>query len=388
MLTIFRRHLKSCAHRSRRYRRCQCPISVEGTLGIERIRRALALTSWEAAENLVHEWNRAGKIGAEARKKQNVREAVERFLADARARQLREGTIELYEQSLLRNFAPWCETQKLGDLRTLDVEALRRYRESWKCAAVTAARRVDRLRTFFSFCIDSGWIERNPAKPLRAPIMKSSPRMPFTEDELTAIFDGCDRLVTRGTYGRENKARVKAFVYVLRYTGLRISDAVRLDETRVRDGRVFLRTEKTGTLVWVPIPQFVVDALAAVPRNGPFYFQTGNAKLKTVRGGWDRTLRVILKLAGVNHGSAHVFRHTLATDLLSKGVAVEAVAAILGHSPAICLKHYAPWVKSRQEALENAVRILWEQPKTRPKVIREGAQFFVSSTAHVAFESR
>jgi hypothetical protein len=94
MLTIFRRHMRSCSHKSRRYRRCQCPISVEGTLGIDRIRKALDLTSWEAAENLIHEWNRAGKIGAEARKKQVVGDAVAKFLADARARQLREGTVE------------------------------------------------------------------------------------------------------------------------------------------------------------------------------------------------------------------------------------------------------------------------------------------------------
>jgi integrase len=179
--------------------------------------------------------------------------------------------------------------------------------------------------------------------------------------------------VTHGTYGKENRARVKAFVYILRYTGLRISDASSLDETRVKDGRVFLRTEKTGTLVWVPIPQFVVDALAKVPRTGPYYFQTGKAKPKTVRGRWDRTLRTILKLAGVEHGSAHVFRHTLATDLLSKGVAVETVAAILGNSPAIVLKHYAPWVKARQDALESAVKSLWPDEKPKLKVIQGGA---------------
>jgi integrase/recombinase XerD len=179
--------------------------------------------------------------------------------------------------------------------------------------------------------------------------------------------------VTRGRYGtEENSIRVKAFILILRYTGLRISDAAKLDTSRVQNGRVFLRTEKTGTLVWVPIPEFVSDILSKVPRHGQFYFQTGQAAEKTVRGSWDRTLRLVLKLAEVNHGSAHVFRHTLATDLLAKGVPVESVAAILGHSPAICLKHYAPWVKSRQEALETAIRAVWdEEPKL--KVIQGGA---------------
>jgi integrase/recombinase XerD len=371
-LVLYRRHNQACG-KDRRFRRCSCPIWVQGSLAGEMIRKALNLTSWDAAENLIREWTHEGKVGAEGRKKITTKDAVTKFLADARARQLREGTVELYEQTLLNQFVVWCEKESVSDLRHVSVEKIREYRETWKCAAVTAARRVDRLRTFFGFCMDAGWIEKNPAKALKPPRAQSGPKMPFTEDELAAIYEACDVMVTRGTYGNENRARVKAFVYILRYTGLRISDAARLDESRVRDGRVFLRTEKTETLVWVPIPKFVIDALAEVPRVGPYYFQTGNAKAKTVRGGWDRTLRTILTLAGVKHGSAHVFRHTLATDLLSKGVAVETVAAILGNSPAIILKHYAPWVKSRQEALENAVRMVWEEPKPKLKIIKGGA---------------
>lgn len=358
MLTLFRRHLKKCPHQSRRYRRCSCPISVEGSLKGERIRKALDLTSWEAAENLVREWSARGALGAEAHRL-SPRVAAERFIADARARQLKPGTVELYEQTLIKQLVGWCEGKGINDVRELGIEELRDFRESWECAPVTAARRIDRLRTFFTFCQDAGWIERNPVHALKPPTVRSSAKMPFTEEELTAIYAACDRLVTRGTYGIENRIRVKAFVYVLRYTGLRLSDAIRLEDSRVREGRVFVRTEKTGTIVWIPIPKFVEEMLSAVPRLGRYYFQTGEATLKTVRGGWDRTLRTILKLAKVKHGSAHVFRHTLATDLLAKGVPVETVAAILGHSPAICLKHYAPWVRSRQAALESAVRLVW-----------------------------
>jgi hypothetical protein len=38
MLTIYRRHLKLCSHRSRNYKRCQRPIWVQGTLGNESVR--------------------------------------------------------------------------------------------------------------------------------------------------------------------------------------------------------------------------------------------------------------------------------------------------------------------------------------------------------------
>lgn len=372
MLTIYRRHRKSCGQTSRRYRRCQCPVWVAGTLAGEKIERSLDLTSIEAAEKVVQGWKEAGRIGAEGRRIA-LKTAVERFLADCRARALKEGGVKLYEQTLAQLEA-WCEARGVREVSQISVDKLRQFRESWSCAPTTSARRIDRLRVFFRFCLDSGWIEKNPAKALKAPPAATFGKEPFTEEEVQAIFAACDRLVTRGTYGRENVKRVKAFIYILRYTGLRISDAARLDVSRVKDGRVFLRTEKTGTLVWIPIPDFVSRALEKVPRVSGYYFQTGKAKPKTVRGGWDRTIRTILKLAGVKHGSAHAFRSTLAVDLLNKGVPVEMVAAILGNSPAIVMKHYAVFVKSRQEALEEAIRSVWVEEKPKLKVIQGGSK--------------
>jgi hypothetical protein len=41
MLRIYRRHRTHCPHTSERYRRCSCPIYVEGSLGAETIRKAL-----------------------------------------------------------------------------------------------------------------------------------------------------------------------------------------------------------------------------------------------------------------------------------------------------------------------------------------------------------
>lgn len=67
---------------------------------------------------------------------------------------------------------------------------------------------------------------------------------------------------------------------------------------------------------------------------------------------WDQALRKLFKLAKVEEGHSHRFRHTMATNLLNKSVSVEQVAAILGNSPAIVYKHYAPWVRSRQDALD------------------------------------
>lgn len=368
MLALYRRHTPKCGQTSRRYRRCPCPIWVQGTLGGEDIRKSLDLSSWEAAERLLHGWKEAGKIGVEGKRCVTATEAIERYLRDAGAR-LKPSTVDLYATGL-RHFSSWCESEGLKSIRDIDIERLRKYRETWTCRAVTAARRIDRLKIFFGFCVASSWLPKNPASLLKAPEVKTVGKVPFTEDEVGRIFEACGKLVTRGTYGRENVKRVRAFIYVLRYTGLRISDAARLTVSHVTNGKVLLRTEKTGMLVWVPIPEYVVRALDEVPRVSEFYFQTGKAKGKTVRGGLDRTIRTVLKLAGVDHGSAHCFRTSLAVDLLNKGVAVETVAAILGNSPLIVIKHYLPWVKSRQNALEAAVRNIWDESR-RLRLVKE-----------------
>jgi len=56
-----------------------------------------------------------------------------------------------------------------------------------------------------------------------------------------------------------------------------------------------------------------------------------------------------------------MFRHSFAADLLSKGVSIEHVAALLGHSSsAITTKHYNSRVQSRQAALESEIEKAWK----------------------------
>jgi hypothetical protein len=60
------------------------------------------------------------------------------------------------------------------------------------------------------------------------------------------------------------------------------------------------------------------------------------------------------------HGHAHRFRDTFSVELLLAGVPIERVSILLGHqSVRITGKHYAPWVRARQEQLEADVRRTW-----------------------------
>ena len=64
MLTIYRRHLKTCDHKSdgRKYRRCRCPIWVDGFLGDVEIRKSLELRDWEKAQATIREWEAEGTL--------------------------------------------------------------------------------------------------------------------------------------------------------------------------------------------------------------------------------------------------------------------------------------------------------------------------------------
>jgi hypothetical protein len=55
MLSLYRRHLKSCAHRDegREYRRCRCPVWVDGTVGNQEILKSLGLRDWQKAQEKI-----------------------------------------------------------------------------------------------------------------------------------------------------------------------------------------------------------------------------------------------------------------------------------------------------------------------------------------------
>jgi integrase/recombinase XerD len=75
----------------------------------------------------------------------------------------------------------------------------------------------------------------------------------------------------------------------------------------------------------------------------------------------------------------HMFRDTFAVEMLLAGLPIDQVSILLGHkSVKIIEKHYAPWVKARQDQLASSVRNAWQlldEPKaTKPKRARNSAR--------------
>ena len=165
--------------------------------------------------------------------------------------------------------------------------------------------------------------------------------------------------------------RLRALVLLLRYTGMRIGDAVSLTSDRIKLNRLFLYTAKTGTPVNTVLPDFVLQALEASPKvTCVYFFWNGAGKLDTIFGSWRRRLAKLFELAEVPKGHAHRFRDTCAVELLLAGVPIETVSVLLGHqSVQITEKHYSPWVHSRQQQLERDLKHAWDQD---PVALMEG----------------
>jgi integrase/recombinase XerD len=312
MLTIYRRHQKDCEHQGdgRSYRRCRCVIWVDGTLAGLEIRKSLHTRDWQKAQDIVRQWEAEGRRVEEAQPT-TVKEACGKFMADAEARGLREPSLYKYRLLFCR-LQDFAAREGIKWLYECDLDFLRRFRASWPNRNIAARKKLEALRAFFRFCWESDWIPTNPAVKLKPPKITDPPTMPFSREEVTQIMAACGKY--RG--GRSNAQRLRALVQLLRFSGLRIRDAVTLHKDRIVNGKLLLYTAKTGTPVHIPLPDFVVLELEMSRGTHPeFFFWSGEGKPKSCVGDWQRSLKKLFRLAGVPDGHAHRFRHTFARSL-------------------------------------------------------------------------
>jgi len=370
MLTIYRRHRKSCKQRAkgRKYRHCQCPIWVDGTLGGKELRESLKLRDWQRAQDLIRQWEAEERRIVTQEKEVTIKEAHGKFIADAEARKLNVATLYKY-RLLFRQLDIFTEAHNLRYLKQLDLDTLAIFRAAWKDGPRSSLKKLERLRAFLRFTERRKWIDHNPATELKAPKVPNKPTMPFTREEMIRI------LTALGPYGKSagirNAQRLRAFVLLLRYSGLRIGDAAQLEVNRIVDSKLLLHTEKTGVPVYCVLPEMVVKALDAAPRSSArYFFWTGKSTVRSAKGKWQRRLQRLFELAKVPAGHAHRLRDTFAVELLLAGVPLDRVSVLLGHSSIrITERHYAPWTRSRQEQIEADLKAAWSND---PVVLTDG----------------
>ena len=367
MLKTFRRHIKNCVLRAkgRNARNCRCPIWVDGMLVEKRILKSLDMRDWQKAQETIRDWEIEGAPVKEELKQHAVEHCVDEFMADAKARGLREPTLKKYRvllenvrENKIATHSPslieFCAGKGLRFVEQLDLSWLKQFRAQWADKNIASQKKLERLRAFGRFATDHGWWPENYPQKIKAPTVTDAPTMPFTIDEVTRLLAACN------DYAGE-AARLRAFVLLLRYSALRVGDAATCPVDRLEGDRLFLYTHKTKIPVYTVLPSLVVQALEACPRvSDRYWFWTGEGSPETATGNCRRSFRKLARRAGIKGAHPHRFRDTFAVELLLAGIPIERVSVLLGHaSVKVTEKHYAPWVQARQAQIEADLKRAW-----------------------------
>ncbi len=200
-------------------------------------------------------------------------------------------------------------------------------------AASTRRRSVAAIRSFFAFLVQEGTLSHSPAELLLPPERESRPPRVLTEAEYT-------RLRTAAA----DDARDLAIIEVALQTGLRVLELARLrrvdivlphrtqDPVAVGTVRVIGRGSHSRT---VTLNTRACDALSDYLAERE---ETGSPALFLTKFGHgigprgiENIVTKYCKQAGITGASVHSLRHTMAVEMLKRGVPPAVVGKALGH---------------------------------------------------------
>jgi integrase/recombinase XerD len=380
IVTIFVRHSTGCKYAGdESAKRCDCRKHLRWFANGQQQRQSAGTRSWAEAEQVKRnlEDQLAGHTVApavEAAKPKTIGEAVDLFLKDKAVQGFGKANGLAYRHQLGRL------VRYFGGLRVFTLagvtrESLTGYCATWPTLYPSASTRYRvraRHNSFFKFCNDCGWLTRVPTLPRMAE--PESETQPLTPEEFLRLLNSV--FVLRDA---DDRARVRGLFLLQRWTGLAIRDALTLPKSELvlEAGGMYRVTtvrQKTGTHVSVPVPTAVALELLAIPNGNPDYFLydgTRDEYLATVC--MTKTVRAVFLAAKLDDGhmKSQRLRDTFAVELLSKGVPMEEVSKLLGHtSIRTTEKHYAKWAKGRQDRLDSLVMGTWAAPDKGRKAIR------------------
>jgi integrase len=211
------------------------------------------------------------------------------------------------------------------------------------------------LRILGKFAIAEEWRNDDPTNGVRGIRVRSTGFHSWTEDEID-IFQQRWPVGTR---------ECLAFRLLL-YTAQRRADVIRMGRQHVRCNAIFVRQQKTGQELLIPIHPKLREVLDL--ETGQLTFLTTAYGAQFSAAGFGNWFRASCNAAGLRHCSAHGLRKASARRFAEQGCSANEIAAWTGHTT---LKEVAGYTKAASQQLlaQRAMqRTLHEQNLANPKI--------------------
>jgi integrase/recombinase XerC len=232
-----------------------------------------------------------------------------------------------------------------GDIKTLDLRGYLSGLHAAGYAKTTIARRLASLRSFFRFGQREGWIDTNPARPLRNPRKSRSLPHCLSSEELKRLLDA-------PPIGDPLGLRDRAILETMYSAGLRVSELTGLNLGDLDADSGVARVRGKGKRErWSPVGSFALQALErwlgvrrVSPReprgdDAPIFVNRFGRRLTTRSVG--RMLEKHLATTGLDRRTTpHTLRHSFATHLLDHGADIRSVQELLGHKSLVTTQIY------------------------------------------------
>jgi integrase/recombinase XerC len=207
----------------------------------------------------------------------------------------------------------------------------------------TIARAMSALRNLFRFLDRTGLVHNQALAAVKAPKPTKSVPKPLLPEDALALLRRALEAATEPWIGARNVA-----VLTLLYgCGLRIDEALSLNQVDAPAGDVMMVTGKGNKQRVVPVLPVVRDAIENYRALCPYSNETEKPLFYGSRGGRlnpgivQRTMRGLRADLGLPEtATPHALRHSFATHLLARGGDLRTIQELLGHASLSTTQRY------------------------------------------------
>lgn len=176
------------------------------------------------------------------------------------------------------------------------------------------------LRILIALAIDDGIRDKDPTVGIKRPKLSKEGWHDWTEDEI-AQYEAKHPIGTQ--------ARL-AFALALS-TSQRSADLIRMGKQHVRDGKISVRQQKTGTPLKIRLHPELVAILAATPSEHLTFLVTEHRKPYRSANSFGHRMRLWAQEAGLTGCPLHGLRKSCLRRLAEAGCTAPEIMAISGH---------------------------------------------------------